>query len=582
MSKIIGIDLGTTNSVVSVFEAGDTQIIKNSEGERKTPSVVKYEEDGGVIVGKQALNQSVMNPDRTIKSIKRHMGENYNVNINGKEYTPEQVSSEILRKLKEDAEEYIGEEVEKAVITVPAYFSDAGRQATKDAGEIAGLEVSRLLPEPTAAAISYGYNKNKDNNILVYDLGGGTFDVSILSSGGGVFEVNTTNGDKDLGGDDWTLKLINYVANKIKEEHDYNIKEDEEQYSRLKEACEESKKDLSSKKETTIRVPYVPVGDNSINIEEKITRSKFKDLTKDLLEKTKEPLKQAIEDSEVNINDIDDIILVGGSTRMPQVKELIEKEFNIKPKKDIDPDEAVARGAAIQSGVLDKDSEAGDLVVLDTIPLSLGIDTEDGFDKLIAKDTTIPTEIKKVYTTAKDNQRSISTLVAQGERPITEKNKILGKFDMRGIPPLPAGKPEIEVTFKVDENGIITLKAELIKPDKNVDNKVKIEGGTGLSDDEIEKLKKEAEENREKDKERKKNIESKNEADRLINNIEKDIKEYKQDLKEEHINKLNKLKEKLITEKQKIEKDEDYNYKDLNELINKTEKEKVDIFNQIY
>ena len=516
--KILGIDLGTTNSAMAIMEAGDPEIIENSEGDRTTPSVVAFSEDGERLVGKTAKNQAVQNPDRTVQSIKRHMGEEYEVTVDDEDYTPEQISAMTLQKLKRDAEDYLGEDVERAVITVPAYFSDAQRQATKDAGKIAGLEVERIVNEPTAAAMAYGLDDESDQTVLVYDLGGGTFDVSILELGGGVYEVVATSGDNDLGGDDWDNAIIEHLADEFEDEHGIDLREDRQALQRLKDAAEEAKIELSSRKETTINLPFIAAGeDGPINLETSLTRAKFESLTEDLLGRTTGPMQQAMEDAGV-----DEIILVGGSTRMPQVRDMIEEEVGIEPRRDVNPDEAVALGAGIQGGVLS--GEVDDLVLLDVTPLSLGIETKGGvFTRLIDRNTTIPTEASKVFTTAADNQTSVTIRVFQGEREIAEENELLDEFMLSGIPPAPAGTPQIEVTFSIDENGIVNVEAE--DKGSGTTESVTIEGGTGLSDEEIDEMVNEAEKHAEEDQKRRERIEARNEAESAANRAETTLEE---------------------------------------------------------
>ncbi|MFD1562035.1 molecular chaperone DnaK [Haloarchaeobius amylolyticus] len=518
-NKILGIDLGTTNSAFAVMEGGDPEIIVNAEGERTTPSVVAFTDDDERLVGKPAKNQAIQNPEKTIASIKRHIGEDdYTVEIEGEEYTPEEISAKILQKIKRDAEDYLGDEVEKAVITVPAYFSDRQRQATKDAGEIAGFEVERIINEPTAASMAYGLDDDSDQTVLVYDLGGGTFDVSILDLGGGVYEVVATNGDNDLGGDDWDEAIIDWLADNFEEEHGIDLREDRQALQRLKDAAEEAKIELSSRKETEINLPFITATDDGpIHLEESLTRAKFESLTQDLIDRTVEPTEQALEDAGYSKDDIDEVLLVGGSTRMPQVSEKVEELTGKEPQKNVNPDEAVALGAAIQGGVLG--GEVDDIVLLDVTPLSLGIEVKGGlFERLIEKNTTIPTEESKIFTTAADNQTTVQVRVFQGERELAAENELLGEFHLTGIPPAPAGTPQIEVTFSIDENGIVNVSAE--DKGSGTTEEITIEGGAGLSDEEIEKMQREAEQHAEEDQQKRQRIEARNTAEATIQRAE--------------------------------------------------------------
>ena len=523
MSKIIGIDLGTTNSCVAIMEGGNVTIIPNSEGARTTPSVVNIKDNGEVVVGEIAKRQAVTNPTSTVSSIKTHMGSDYKVEIFGKKYTPQEISAKILQKLKKDAEAYLGEEVKEAVITVPAYFTDSQRQATKDAGTIAGLDVKRIINEPTAAALAYGLEKKKEEKVLVFDLGGGTFDVSVLEISDGVIEVISTAGNNHLGGDDFDNEVINWLVTEFKKETGIDLSNDKMAYQRLKDAAEKAKKELSTLMETSISLPFITMdATGPKHLEMKLTRAKFNDLTKHLVEATQGPTKTALKDANLDANQIDEILLVGGSTRIPAVQEWVENFFGKKPNKGINPDEVVAAGAAIQGGVLMGDVK--DVLLLDVTPLSLGIETLGGaFTKMIEKNTTIPVKKSQIYSTAADDQTAVTINVLQGERSRAADNHSLGTFNLEGIPAAPRGVPQIEVTFDIDANGIVHVSAKDLGTGK--ENRVTISGSSNLSKEDIERMTKEAEAHAEEDKKFQELVEARNRADQLISTTEKTLKE---------------------------------------------------------
>ena len=532
MAKIIGIDLGTTNSAVAVLEGGEAKIIPNPEGNRTTPSVVALKNDE-IQVGEVAKRQAVTNPD-TVSSIKRHMGDSYKVSMGDKEYTPQEISAMTLQYIKSYAEDYLGEKVDKAVITVPAYFNDSQRQATKDAGRIAGLEVERIVNEPTAAALAYGLDKtDSEEKILVFDLGGGTFDVSILELGDGVFDVLSTSGDNSLGGDDFDEKIIEYLAAEFKKENGIDLTKDKMAAQRLKDAAEKAKKDLSGVTSTQISLPFITASDaGPLHLETSLSRAKFDELTDELVERTKNPVRQALKDAGVDKNEIDQVILVGGSTRIPAVVEAVRKETGKEPNKSVNPDEVVAMGAAIQGGVISGDVK--DIVLLDVTPLSLGIETMGGvFIKLIDRNTTIPTSKSQVFSTAADNQPAVDVHVLQGEREMAQDNKTLGRFQLTDIPAAPRGVPQIEVSFDIDKNGIVNVSAKDLGTQK--EQTITIKSSSGLSDEEIDQMVKDAEANAESDKQRREEADLRNEVDQLIFTTNKTLEDLKDKVSEEEV-----------------------------------------------
>lgn len=551
MSKIIGIDLGTTNSVVAVMEGGEPTVITTQEGGRLTPSVVGFTKNGERLVGQLAKRQAVSNPERTISSIKRHMGTKYTVTIDGKDYTPEQISAMILEKMKGDAERYLGEKVTEAVITVPAYFNDSQRQATKDAGRIAGLDVKRIINEPTAAALAYGIDKSDDKTVLVYDLGGGTFDVSILELGDGVFEVKSTTGDTHLGGDDFDHRIMDWMTDEFKKQNGIDLTGDKMAMQRIREAAEKAKIELSSMMTTNINLPFITAGANGPqHLDMDLTRAKFDSMTSDLVDRTIQCVHTALSDAKMTVNDIDKILLVGGSSRIPAVQEAIKRVLGKEPAHGVNPDECVAVGAAIQAGVLAGDVK--DVLLLDVTPLSLGIETMGGvFTRIIDRNTTIPTSKKQIFSTATDNQPSVDIHVLQGEREMAADNKTLGRFELSGIPAAPRGVPQIEVAFDIDANGIVNVSAKDLGTGK--EQKITITSSGNLSKEEVDKMVKEAQANEAADKKRRESVDAKNQADTLIYQAEKTVKDMEG---KGHDDKIKKVQEAINTLKETMKGDD--------------------------
>jgi molecular chaperone DnaK len=531
MSRAVGIDLGTTNSVIAVLEGGEPTVIANAEGARTTPSIVSFKDDE-ILVGEVAKRQAITNPDHTVRSIKRHMGTDWSIDIDGKEYTSQEISARILMKLKRDAESYLGDTITEAVITVPAYFNDAQRQSTKEAGQIAGLEVLRIINEPTAASLAYGLDKETDRTILVFDLGGGTFDVSVLEIGDGVFEVKATSGDTQLGGDDWDDAVIEWLVESFKNDNGVDLSQDRMALQRLKEAAEKAKIELSTVAETEVNLPFITATDaGPLHLQQKLSRSEFQKLTDDLLERTKRPFDQVIKDSGVSVDEIDHVVLVGGSTRMPAVQELVKKRLGGKePHKGVNPDEVVASGAAIQAGVLKGDVK--DILLLDVTPLTLGIETKGSLmTRMIERNTTIPTKRSEIFTTADSNQPEVEIHVLQGERTMASDNNSLGKFRLTGIPPAPMGIPQIEVTFDIDANGIVHVHAKDLATNK--EQKMTITGGTALAKDDINRMVEDAEAYAEEDAERREAVETRNQADQLVHQTDKLLEEQGEQMTDE-------------------------------------------------
>ena len=575
MGKAVGIDLGTTNSVVAVLEGGEPTVIANAEGNRTTPSIVAFKSEE-VLVGELAKRQAITNPDNTVRSIKRHIGTNWKQNFEGKDYTPQEISARILQKLKRDAESYLGDDVTDAVITVPAYFNDAERQATKEAGQIAGLNVLRIINEPTAASLSYGLENNEDQKILVFDLGGGTFDVSILEISEGVFEVKSTSGDSKLGGDDWDQRVMDWLIDKFKSSTGIDLSIDKMAIQRVQEGAEKAKIELSSTSETEINLPFITANDaGPQHLLEKLSRSEFEKITADLVERTKEPVEKALSDAGMQFTDIDHVILVGGSTRMPSVQQLVKSLTGKDPHKGVNPDEVVASGAAIQAGVLKGDVK--DVLLLDVTPLTLGVETKGGImTKMIERNTTIPTKRSEVFSTAENNQTQVEIHILQGEREMASGNKSLGRFTLTDIPAAMAGTPQIEVTFDIDANGIVNVNAKDLGTGK--EQAITITGGTALEDDEIERMIKDAEQHANEDAKKKELVETRNMAEGMVTSTEKMLEENKDKATEEEVTSINDANDKL----KKLLENEDLNIEDLKSGIDELAKASQSFAEKLY
>ena len=575
MGKAVGIDLGTTNSVVAVLEGGEPTVIANAEGNRTTPSIVAFKSEE-VLVGELAKRQAITNPDNTVRSIKRHIGTNWKENFEGKDYTPQEISARILQKLKRDAESYLGDDVTDAVITVPAYFNDAERQATKEAGQIAGLNVLRIINEPTAASLSYGLENNEDQNILVFDLGGGTFDVSILEISEGVFEVKSTSGDSKLGGDDWDQRVMDWLIEKFKSSTGIDLSNDKMAIQRVQEGAEKAKIELSSTSETEINLPFITANDaGPQHLLEKLSRSEFEKITADLVERTKEPVENALSDAGMKFSDIDHVILVGGSTRMPSVQQLVKSLTGKDPHKGVNPDEVVASGAAIQAGVLKGDVK--DVLLLDVTPLTLGVETKGGImTKMIERNTTIPTKRSEVFSTAENNQTQVEIHILQGEREMASGNKSLGRFTLTDIPAAMAGTPQIEVTFDIDANGIVNVNAKDLGTGK--EQAITITGGTALEDDEIERMIKDAEQHANEDAKKKELVETRNMAEGMVTSTEKMLEENKDKATEEEVTAINEANDKL----KKLLENEDLSIDDLKNGIDELAKASQSFAEKLY